>query len=430
MVDDTKKNPDPAIADRVYDETDVPENALKRDRNSTAADVDRSAFDPRGRLAAAGKGAAALGAVAVAFLAIVAYSMAGGFSPKKPAEPSDATFKLDDANAERSARQAAVAVKPPDQAPPPAITIAKDPLGNPVIGSPGNDLSEPAGTGPENSLRRAQLQRLEREQRAREAAIEREQARQDAMRRAPIMALQGQSASARAGNALGVGPSPTPDPSSAIGVGNSPQRNELQQRLGGIDIARVRARKLQNRNFLIAAGGQIPCILQTALDSTLPGLTSCVIPIDIWSNNGTVVVLEKGTRVLGEYQAGASSGEYRIFVLWNRAVTPSGVSVSLGSPAADQLGRAGMPGTVDNFFWQRFGSGLLLSIVGDAAAAARDSVSDAQLTVRSPNTAAAIAVQDGVRIRPRLRAPQGQEMSIFVAKDVDFSDVYSLRLKR
>src|SRR3546814_5277350 len=75
----------------------------------------------------------------------------------------------------------------------------------------------------------------------------------------------------------------------------------------------------------------------TAMDSTQPVLTSCVIPNDIWSANGKVILMEKGTRVLGEYSGGFSQGEHRIFVLWNRAITPAGISVNLGSPAADQL---------------------------------------------------------------------------------------------
>ena len=166
------------------------------------------------------------------------------------------------------------------------------------------------------------------------------------------------------------------------------------------------------------------------MDSTQPGLTSCVIPHDVWSANGNVILMEKGTRVLGEYAGGFSQGENRIFVLWNRAITPAGISVSLGSPAADQLGRAGMGGRVDTFFWQRFGGALLLSIVGDAGDAISNRVSGLDQTMETPNTAAAVAAQDSQRIRPRLTAPQGREMTIMVARDVDFSQVYSLRLRR
>lgn len=419
---------------RTLDDTALPDKAVT-DANSTAAEVDRSGFNPRGRLNAAGKGGAAAVALGIGFLAVVAFAITGEQTPKKSPEQAEESFKLtSDADAEKSARQAAAVVVTPDQKPPQAITIGQDPLGNPPIGTNPQELAlapegqVPALTGPptvNEAIQRRDRERLERRQ-----ALEREQARQDAMRRAPVMALQGQSASSRPSGGAASGNDLNEQASDAGNNRSGGAGNELQQRLAGIDIAQVRARKLPNRNFLVTAGAQIPCVLQTALDSTQPGLTSCVVPSDVWSNNGAVVVMEKGTRVLGEYQGGLSNGEYRIFVLWNRAVTPSGISVALASPAADQLGRAGVPGQVDNFFLQRFGSGLLLSIVGDAGAALSDRISNAQETSRAPNSAAALAVQDGTRIRPRLRASQGQEMTIMVARDVDFSDVYSLRLKR
>src|SRR3546814_12953257 len=78
-----------------------------------------------------------------------------------------------------------------------------------------------------------------------------------------------------------------------------------------MSIQQVSASRIGNRNFLVTAGAQIPCVLQTAMDSTQPGLTSCVIPNDIWSANGKVILMEKGTRVLGEYSGGFSQGEHR-----------------------------------------------------------------------------------------------------------------------
>src|SRR3546814_1954012 len=89
-----------------------------------------------------------------------------------------------------------------------------------------------------------------------------------------------------------------------------------------------------------------------------------------------------------------------------------------------------MGGRIDTFFWERFGGALLLSIVGDAGDAVSNRVSGVDQTMETPNTAAAIAAQDSQRIRPRLTAPQGREMTIMVARDVDFSQVSSLRLRR
>lgn len=425
-----------------YDETEVQDEVL-RDSNSTTPDVDRGAFNPRGRLKAMGNAGKGAVLVAAAFMGFIVYSMAAK-NERKATGPDDTTFRLDDASAERSARQAAqVVVQRDDRNDPMAMRqVGTDPFGNPIMADGGQDLSGgpvPAiGQGQYSRGGNPTAERLDRERQDRMAAIQREAARQDAMRRAPVMAVTQSNVGlpANAGNIgpfsnLRVGGAGIGDgASSGDGGSGAGPANPLQQRLNGMDIQTVSAGRLGNRNFLVTAGSQIPCVLQTAMDSTQPGLTSCIIPHDVWSANGNVILMEKGTRVLGEYQGGFSTGEHRIFVLWNRAITPSGVSVSLGSPAADQLGRAGMGGKVETFFWQRFGGALLLSIVGDAGDAISNRVSGVDQTMETPNTAAAVAAQDAQRIRPRLRAPQGREMTIMVARDVDFSQVYSLRLRR
>lgn len=192
-------------------------------------------------------------------------------------------------------------------------------------------------------------------------------------------------------------------------------------------IALARAGHLPDRNLLITAGSSLPCVLQTAMDSSTPGYVSCLVSRDVYSESGTVVLLERGTRVLGEYRGAVEPGRGRLFVLWTRAVTPAGVAVSLASPAADALGRAGFDGAVDTKFWDRFGGALLLSIVDDVASAAAGRVETAPATVRAPSDAASTALQGAVGIRPTLRKAQGSEVSVFVAQDLDFSDVYRLR---
>jgi type IV secretion system protein VirB10 len=194
-------------------------------------------------------------------------------------------------------------------------------------------------------------------------------------------------------------------------------------------IALTRAGRLPDRNLLLTAGTSLPCVLQTAMDSATPGYVSCVLPGDVWSDNGAVVLMERGSRVLGEYRGGLEPGRGRLFVLWTRAVTPGGVAVSLASPAADALGRAGFDGSVDTHFWDRFGGALLLSIVDDGVQAAVGEGRDVQTTARLPSDAAAVALQNSVGIPPTLRKAQGAEVSIFVAQDLDFSGVYRLRAR-
>jgi type IV secretion system protein VirB10 len=237
------------------------------------------------------------------------------------------------------------------------------------------------------------------------------------------------------------GGDPRPDPTGGSGLvddgGGAAARgapNALDALRQSSAVGEARASMLPNRNYLVTAGTLIPCILQTAMNSAQPGYTSCLIPRDVYSENGRVVLMEKGTKVLGEYHGGIQQGQNRLFVLWTRAVTPQGVRIDLASPGSDALGRAGIAGSVDTFFWARFGSALLLSLVDDAAYIAGQAVSSGNNnfnnTTRTPSEGAGIALQNSINIRPVLKKNQGEEVGIFVAKDFDFADVYNLELRR
>lgn len=244
------------------------------------------------------------------------------------------------------------------------------------------------------------------------------QAELAAIRGAPILAYS------RSGAAEGQAPAVAPDVQAVA----ADALTELDQLRRASAVGQARATRLPDRNFLIVAGATIPCVLQTAMDTATPGYVGCLIPNDVFSDNGAVVLIERGTRVLGEYRSGMRQGQRRLFVLWTRAVTPAGVAISLGSPATDPLGRAGFDGDIETHFWDRFGGALLLSIVDEGAYAAfgRDA---APGTTRLPSDAAGIALQNSINIPPTLRKPQGSEVSIFVAQDFDFSGVYGLRAR-
>lgn len=238
----------------------------------------------------------------------------------------------------------------------------------------------------------------------------------ESARRAPLLAYS------RSGSDAGRGPV-VPDRPTALP--EQPTSLDDLRRSGPIETAR--AGQLPDRDFLIVAGASLPCILQTALDSTTPGYVSCVLPQPVWSESGAVMLLDRGTRVLGEYRGGLQQGRRRLFVLWTRAVTPTGVTIELASPAADALGRAGFDGSVDNRFGERFGGALLLSLVDDAAYAAFAGDESGSPTTRIPSDAAATALRGSIDIPPTLRKAQGSEVTIFVARDLDFRGVYRLR---
>lgn len=187
-----------------------------------------------------------------------------------------------------------------------------------------------------------------------------------------------------------------------------------------------------DRNLLLAKGSFLDCTLETRLDSTVPGMTSCVLARNVYSDNGKVLLLERGSRVIGEYTGGIKQGAARIFVLWTRVQTPQGVVINIDSPGTDGLGASGLDGYVDTQFWKRFGGAIMLSLIDDAAAlATRNSERQDQFTLANSQQAAqemaAEALKNSINIPPILRKNHGDHLNIYVARDLDFRTVYALR---
>jgi type IV secretion system protein VirB10 len=250
----------------------------------------------------------------------------------------------------------------------------------------------------------------------------------EAARRSSLIAYGGE----RDGSAIELAGAQDGNGVSAGAIGRAPPREptNLETLRRASSIEQAQARTLPDRNFLVTAGTFIPCVLQTAMDSSQPGFVTCIIPRNIYSDNGRVVLMEKGTKVFGEYQGGLNRGQYRLFVLWNRAVTPRGIAIDVDSPATDALGRSGADGRVNNFFWQRFGTALLFSLVEDAATVGVQAVGNQGAnTTRVPSDAASTILQQNAEIKPVLRKNQGEDVGITVAQDFDFSSVYGLSLK-
>ncbi|MUO81349.1 type IV secretion system protein VirB10 [Agrobacterium vitis] len=222
--------------------------------------------------------------------------------------------------------------------------------------------------------------------------------------------------------------------SSSLPESEASAENDLSIRMNPTVLEPSRAALLPHPDFTVTQGTIIPCILQTAIDTNLAGYVKCVLPGDIRGATGNVVLLDRGTTVVGEIQHGLQQGDARVFVLWNRAETPAHAVVSLFSPGADELGRSGLPGTVDNHFWKRFGGAMLLSVVQGAVQAASHYAgsSDGGTSFNSfqnnGEQAADTALRATINIPPTLKKNQGDTVSIFVARDLDFSDIYQLHI--
>ena len=191
------------------------------------------------------------------------------------------------------------------------------------------------------------------------------------------------------------------------------------------------ARVLRTQRLLLPKGAFIDCTLETAIDSTLPGMTTCVTATDTFGVDGRVVLLERGTKLVGETRGQVQQGTARVFVLWTEARTPAGVIVPLDSPGTDELGRSGLSGSVDRHFWERFGAALLVSAVdGAVQAAVQSSSRGGGAVIYNPSAAQDVTTEvlkSTLSIPPTVRKENGDRIQILVARDIDFTSVYELR---
>ena len=185
---------------------------------------------------------------------------------------------------------------------------------------------------------------------------------------------------------------------------------------------RVLAGRFENPALTVPQGTVIPAVLETALDSTRAGAVRALVQRDVYGFDGTRVLVHRGSRLYGEYEADLASGQNRALVRWTRLIRPDGVTISLDSPASDPLGRAGIKGKVDGKFFQRFGNALLQSALDIGVGVAVREASEG-VVVALPGSTQNIQTQRSQEVQPTLKVKHGTSVSVFVARDLDFSSV-------
>lgn len=225
-------------------------------------------------------------------------------------------------------------VEPPAPPQPPPQTIQPPPAPEPPL---------PAAAPNDDEARR--LAELERQRLAEE-----ERRRWERLR-APQVISDNSAMAAAPGNAEGSsGPAAAAD--------DDPNRRFLASvSAAGVDVSH--ATRNSRIDALVAQGTMIRGVLETAVQSDLPGMVRAVVTENVWSFDGRRILIPAGSRLVGEYRSGLTHGQTRVFVVWTRLLRSDGVSILLGSNGTDDLGRAGSAGTVDNHYIERFGAAIL-----------------------------------------------------------------------
>ncbi len=215
----------------------------------------------------------------------------------------------------------------------------------------------------------------------------------------------------------------------AAGAGASGNQNadeRFAERLGVGDVSKpARAHANINLAATVVEGSIIPAVLETALNSDLPGYARAVVSRDVRSFDGSEVLIPRGSRLIGQYKSGVALGQSRAFVIWTRLIRPDGAAVDLASPGTDALGRGGLTGSVDTHFFQRFGGAILLSLLNLGVGALTDA-SDTAIVIaatRAGGDTFGADVAKTSQISPTVKVPQGTPVRVFVSQDLDFSAV-------
>jgi type IV secretion system protein VirB10 len=133
----------------------------------------------------------------------------------------------------------------------------------------------------------------------------------------------------------------------------------------------VKTSYIDNRPNTISQGKLLTAVIETAINTEIPGLVRAIVSRDVYGEAGNEVLIPRGSRLFGSYSSEIARGQGRVQIGWTRLIRPDGVDLAISSVASDQFGRAGIQGQVNNKYGSTITNSLLTSLltVGSVATA-------------------------------------------------------------
>lgn len=209
----------------------------------------------------------------------------------------------------------------------------------------------------------------------------------------------------------------------------------------------VKTTYVGDRVHSIIQGKLLTAVLETAINTEIPGSVRGVISRDVYGESGNEVLIPKGSRLYGSYSSQIAKGQGRVDIGWTRLIRPDGVDLNISFNASDQFGRAGIAGAVDNKYGSIVAGSLLTSVlaVGSAAAANKILGSNSNVSTTTSNGATtttgsaanqAIAdvtktiidtagqiVGNTINTTPVITVPQGTKITVIVNADMNLPSI-------
>ena len=209
----------------------------------------------------------------------------------------------------------------------------------------------------------------------------------------------------------------------------------------------VKATLVADRKYAIIQGKMLTAVLETAINSEIPGSVRGIVSRDVYGESGSEVLITKGSRLFGSYSSKIARGQARIDISWNRLIRTDGVDLSISFNASDQFGRAGIAGEVDNRYGNAIVNSLLTSTFVAVGAATMQKLlapnqnANSQIQTIGPiqgslttsttasnqaiyDTSKAVVdtarkiVTDTLDTEPVIRVPQGTKVTVIVNADM------------
>ncbi len=144
-----------------------------------------------------------------------------------------------------------------------------------------------------------------------------------------------------------------------------------------------------NSEFTLFKGTIIPAVLETGINTDLPGVVIARVTRNIYSSlDGKYLLIPSGTRLYASYNSSVTYAQNRVQIAWNTLIRPDGFEFDLGNMiGTDKQGFAGYKGRTDEHLFEYLKAMGIVSLFTIATGEISNSIN----TLQSNNTATSYA---------------------------------------